>query len=272
MKVPRLPRRAVRPALTAVGIGIWLVAAISWPVPIVYFLMQVGVVPRKDQLIFESFSLAYSSEINTVKTSIFWLGFGILAYLAVYSLLRTYFQRAAIVEESTRQARDKLNQAEEMVASRDSLELPVLWAVTQRRLDYYHSIATGQARRSFRNAQIAMSIGFALLLIFAILAVNSTSITGSIVSGALGASSAALTGYVGRTFIRSQENAAFHLRSYFLQPLEFSRYLAAERVITSLPKETPKELIGLIVRAIANEAINEEPKDSSKGSPETMQS
>jgi hypothetical protein len=249
------------------------VASLSLPVYVVYFLTQVGIVPyRKVQLEFEAFSSVYDSEIYTVKTSIFWLGLGIFAYLALSSLLHTYTQRATAVEESTQQARDKLHQAEDLVASRESLDLPVLWAVTQRRLDYYHQIATGQARQSFRNAQIAMGVGFVLLLVFAFLSVNSVSIAGSVVSGSLGASSAILTGYIGRTVKRSQENAAFHLRSYFLQPLEFSRYLAAERVIASLPKDTPKELMGVIVRAIANEKIDDEPSNSSKGSPKAERS
>jgi len=35
-------------------------------------------------------------------------------------------------------------------------------------------------------------------------------------------------------FVRSQETAAKHLRSYFDQPTEFSRYLAAERLLNDI--------------------------------------
>jgi TRADD-N domain-containing protein len=267
MRIPRPPRTSVRPALIALGIGVWLVASVSWPVEIVYYLTQVGLIPyRKDLLEEESFRGVYSSEISTVKTSIFWLGLVVFIYLAISSLLRTYILRSAV---STERAREELHRAEAVVASRESLELSDLWAVTQRRLDYYHQIATGQARQSFRNAQIAMSVGFAILLVFAFLAANSKSTAGSIVAGSLGASSAALTAYVGRTFIRSQENAAAHLKSYFLQPLEFSRYLAAERAITSLPEGTPQELVGIIVEAITGKSTNEESnQDSSNESSE----
>ena len=112
------------------------------------------------------------------------------------------------------------------------LALPELWATTHARLDHYHSIATGQAERSFRNAQVASGLGFALLVTFVFVALNASTMAGSIVAGGLGAVSAALAGYVSRTFVRSQEASASHLRSYFDQPLELSRFLAAERLIS----------------------------------------
>ncbi|MET8572691.1 hypothetical protein [Streptomyces sp. NPDC004783] len=111
------------------------------------------------------------------------------------------------------------------------LGLPELWEATHARLDLYHQIATGQARTSFRNAQVAMFTGFVLLILFAGIAVWASTTAVAIVAGGLGAVSAALAGYVAKTFIRSQEAAATHLRSYFNQPLELSRYLAAERLV-----------------------------------------
>ncbi|MFD1922708.1 hypothetical protein [Streptomyces beijiangensis] len=117
-------------------------------------------------------------------------------------------------------------------APRDTrLTLSHLWAVNHGRLDLYHEIALGQASRSFRNAQAAMVLGFVLLVAFVIVALRADTTAGSVVAGGLGAVAAGLAAYVSRTFIRSQETAAGHLRAYFDQPLEFSRYLAAERLI-----------------------------------------
>lgn len=132
------------------------------------------------------------------------------------------------------------------------LALPELWAVTHRRLDHYHGIALGQARQSFRNAQIAMMIGFALLAAFTAIALTASTTAGSVVAGGLGAASAALAGYVSRTFIKSQETAAGHLRAYFDQPLEFSRYLAAERLVAdaNLSEERRSEVVSLLVQAM----------------------
>ncbi len=115
----------------------------------------------------------------------------------------------------------------------DRLALAALWTVTHERLDLYHRIATGQARRSFITAQIAMIVGFALLIGFAILATRVHTTASAITTGSLGAVAAAFAGYIGRTFVRSQESAASHLRAYFDQPLEFSKYLAAERLLSA---------------------------------------
>ncbi|MFJ3848339.1 hypothetical protein ACIPV3_30175 [Streptomyces albidoflavus] len=133
-----------------------------------------------------------------------------------------------------------------------SLGLPELWEATHARLTLYHDIATGQAKTSFRNAQISMAVGFILLLVFALLALNAKSTTGAIVAGALGAVSAALSGFVSKTFIRSQEAAATHLRSYFDQPLELSRYLAAERLVADggLTQEQRAAVLTALVQAM----------------------
>ncbi|MFJ8926515.1 hypothetical protein ACIRLA_08075 [Streptomyces sp. NPDC102364] len=133
-----------------------------------------------------------------------------------------------------------------------NLGLPELWTVTHRRLDLYHEIATGQASRSFRNAQAAMILGFALLAAFVVVALNASTTTGAVVAGGLGAVAAALSGFVSRTFVRSQETAASHLRSYFDQPLEFSRYLAAERLVvdSKLTDEQHAEVVTELAKAM----------------------
>ncbi|WP_239008890.1 hypothetical protein [Streptomyces sp. S8] len=135
---------------------------------------------------------------------------------------------------------------------RGTLGLPELWEATHARLDLYHQIATGQAKTSFRNAQIAMGAGFLLLVLFAGIAVWASTTAVAIVAGGLGAVSAALAGYVAKTFIRSQEAAATHLRSYFDQPLELSRYLAAERLVADgdLTQEQRGEILSALVQAM----------------------
>jgi hypothetical protein len=147
---------------------------------------------------------------------------------------------------------DDWGSAEQHEDAQTRLALSELWAVTHRRLDHYHGIALGQAKQSFRNAQVAMGLGFALLVGFVIVALNASTTVGSIVAGGLGAVSAALAGYVGKTFIRSQEAAASHLRAYFDQPLEFSRYLAAERLMADagLGEEKRAEILSLIVQTM----------------------
>ncbi|WP_123470619.1 MULTISPECIES: hypothetical protein [unclassified Streptomyces] len=138
------------------------------------------------------------------------------------------------------------------IASPPHLALAELWAATHARLALYHKIATGQAKQSFRNAQVAMWLGFVLLAGFLVVALKVSTTAGSIVAGGLGAVAAALAGFVSRTFVRSQEAAAGHLRSYFDQPLELSRYLAAERLIADaqLSDERRAEILADLVHAI----------------------
>ncbi|MGA5893925.1 TRADD-N-associated membrane domain-containing protein [Streptomyces venetus] len=136
---------------------------------------------------------------------------------------------------------------------RRDLALARLWSLTHRRLDLYHEIATNQARRSFVSAQISMGVGFALLVLFVVLALNVSNATGAIVTGGLGAVSAALAGFISKTFVKSQQSAADHLKAYFDQPLEFSRYLAAERLLadTGLPDDKRAEVVAMLVQTIA---------------------
>ena len=146
----------------------------------------------------------------------------------------------------------------------DRLALPALWELTHSRLDLYHTIATSQARRSFLTAQVAIGGGFALLVAFAVVASRTYNTAGAITAGALGAVSAALAGYISRTFVRSQEAAASHLRAYFDQPLEFSRYLAAERLLSNnanLPPDKQAAILTILVEAV----ISPEPSPNGSG-------
>ena len=108
-------------------------------------------------------------------------------------------------------ARVRLQEAEQKLAlenkgsSDDHLALSALWEVTHSRIDFYHQIATGQARQSFAAAQLAAGVGFILIVFFAVLATLAHNSAGAITVGALGAVSAALAGYIGRTFVRSQD-------------------------------------------------------------------
>lgn len=152
-----------------------------------------------------------------------------------------------------RAIRDHLAAAER--AQDDSLALPALWEVTHSRIGLYHDIATRQARQSFATAQVAIATGFLLLVVFAALAVTAHSTVSAITTGALGAVSAALAGYIGRTFVRSQEAAAGRLRAYFAQPLEFSRFLAAERLIAAAGDVDP-ERRGSILSAVVQAVVS----------------
>ncbi|MGW3913223.1 TRADD-N-associated membrane domain-containing protein [Streptomyces sp. NPDC005070] len=135
-------------------------------------------------------------------------------------------------------ARQELDRAEAAVDQANGLRLPVLWDVTEKRLAYYHRIVTRQAEQSFRNGQVAMSAGFVVLILGASLALTADTTAKTVVAGTLSAIGAAIAAYIGRTFVRSQESASQHLLMYFRQPLELSRSLAAERLLSEMERAT----------------------------------
>jgi hypothetical protein len=146
-----------------------------------------------------------------------------------------YARRRREFDDSLLLARySELADEEGKLLEEDQLRFGTLWNLTQERLRVYHEIATRQANASFRNAQYAIVAGFAVIIIGAFAVLFAKNIAASIVVGTLGTVGAALSAYIGKTFLRLQENAASHLRSYFDQPQEQFRYLSAERLLKNL--------------------------------------
>jgi len=138
-------------------------------------------------------------------------------------------------------------------------DLGSLWAITQKRIDLYHSIATGQARDSFRVGQIAAIAGFVAVLTLGVLAAFTNSSTGAIAASIIAVAGAGMSGYIGATFMKAQAEASKQLRQFFLQPVEFSRMLGVERLLVELPEDQRSEAVQQIIRSMMRspDAINE---------------
>src|ERR1700722_12816513 len=106
-----------------------------------------------------------------------------------------------------------------------------------------------------------MVIGFAMLVAFAIVAAEAKTTAAAIMTGSLGAVGAALAAYIGKTCIRSQESAAAHLRAYFDQPLELSRYLAAERLLADDKSLAPEQRTAILTSLVQSIATAGQPGD-----------
>ena len=170
------------------------------------------------------------------------------------------------VADTIQQARQRLDEAEKRVEEEPHarVDFVSLWSVTQKRLDYYHEIATEQARSSYRKAQTAMTIGFAVILAAAGFAAWSTTVTGAISTGVVGIAGGALGGYIGRTFLKAQEDATTQLRSYFDQPMRFSWLLAAERLVEQVPETERAKLIRRLFVAVVEAKHNSSSTGSGK--------
>jgi hypothetical protein len=175
------------------------------------------------------------------------------SFIGLYGVLfyRTAMRRAFADRHLLIEAKAKLDEAEADVTDESRTDFATLWGVTQKRLDYYHRIATGQAERSFLYGQIAAGVGFFVVIVCAVAAALGRSAAASISAGLLGVAGGGLAGYIGTTFMRSQETASDQLRAYFSQPLEFSKYLAAERLLASLDQESRSLATRSIIAAIA---------------------
>ena len=147
---------------------------------------------------------------------------------------------------------NELTEQQGEILEEEELRLNQLWRLSEDRLRVYHEIATKQANTSFRNAQWAITGGFIVVIAGSCAVFLAKNIATSVVVGTLGAVGAALSAYIGRTFLRLQENAASSLRSYFDQPREQFRYLAAERLLNHITDDQKKaNAINEIIRSMA---------------------
>lgn len=172
---------------------------------------------------------------------------GVLAPIAMaIAVLYTYVLSMALMEIRRRRyffdrirfgLVDALQRDEKQIAEQaqdGQLDLPSLWAATQRRIDVYHEIATSQAASSFKIGQIAMISGFGVVVLLGIVAAFAKDGTASIAASVAGVAGAAMGAYIGSTFMKAQAEASAQLSQFFLQPVEFARLLGAERLLETL--------------------------------------
>ncbi|WP_433797503.1 hypothetical protein [Actinoplanes sp. CA-252034] len=109
-----------------------------------------------------------------------------------------------------------------------------------------------------------MIIGFVIVLALAWFGVTAERGAGGIIAGTLSGVVGVATAYIAGTFIRTQENSSAHLRSYFLQPLEFSRFLAAERIAMKVQGPIRDETLSAVAVAVAGYGtVSSQPESTS---------
>lgn len=180
------------------------------------------------------------------------VGVGIVLYITSYAvLLYRLSLRRAVRDKLALGIARKLDAEESEIATGGTTpEFGSLWAATQKRISFYHEIATDQARRSFLSSQIAASAGFLVVVLVAIFAAFSRKGTGAIAAGVIGTAGAGLSAYVGATFAKAQASASAQLRAFFLQPVDFSRALGAERLLDKVPENERAKIVEHIVQSM----------------------
>lgn len=155
----------------------------------------------------------------------------------------------AVAEQSRTELKKEEKELVEELKLSDT-DFATLWSLTQARIDYYHQIVTTQARRSFVSSQIATAAGFALIIAVAVIAARATNPVAAISAGVVGVVGGGLSAYLGATFMRSQTEATAQLRQFFMQPVEFSRLLGAERLLENLEADQKSEAIQQIIKSM----------------------
>lgn len=182
--------------------------------------------------------LRYDLGIDSAFSAVIGLYIGLFALMIpLYpAALRVRNARRAFDDRMTLGLVSDLQEEERALAQSEDgkTDLASLWAITQKRIDLYHSIATTQAQNSFRVGQMAAVAGFGSIIALGALAAFTKSGTGAIAASVIGVAGAAMSGYIGATFMRAQAEASAQLRAFFLQPVEFSRMLGVERLLDDL--------------------------------------
>lgn len=196
-----------------------------------------------------------TSSFETTRIVVNYLG----ALLAVGGLT---WMASAVTEQSRRKEfedrlrlgmSNKLGNEEKALAESavdGRLDLPGLWAVNQERIEYYHRIALAQAENSYKMGQLAGLAGFIAVVALGVLAAFADNGTASIAAAAVGVAGAAMSGYIGVTFMKIQAESSAQFRQFFQQPVEFSRLLGAERLVETLEPEHRSDAVKQIVLAL----------------------
>jgi hypothetical protein len=111
----------------------------------------------------------------------------------------------------------------------------------------YHEMARSQAANSYRNSQIAMGVGLALLIIGSWIVLTANSTSSKIALAGLTTVGTVLGGYVATTFLRAHQLALAQLNFYFRQPLVDNYLVNAERVARDMDANARPRALSTVV-------------------------
>lgn len=182
------------------------------------------------------------------------------------SITRKKDEREGQEDEEKKSKEAKLseiqNEEKTLKSTQDGeIDLIRLWAVNNKRLDLYHGITTNQSEKSFKSSQQTMLIGFFVIAIAVIAAPFASSTLASVSIASIGAASGLISAYISSTFMKAQAAASKQLRQFFYHPVEISRMLSAERLLSKLDDEDKSKVARLIIEATLNVQLDEAKKD-----------
>jgi hypothetical protein len=172
--------------------------------------------------------------------------------------------RDAYDADLQKQKLDELKEKERALRNKDTATFAELYDQNQERIDYYHDIATRQSKESFRSGQISTYVGFGLVVLIGVIAGLAPNGSAAVAASVVAVAAAALSGFVGATFMKSQTEASNQLREFFLQPVELARALNAERLLQDLAADQRAEVTRDLIRGVVGAPEKEPKKDETK--------
>jgi hypothetical protein len=173
--------------------------------------------------------------------------------LVFISVMRYATARARFQEAEEAQSRMAVGTAIEQL--KHDVNFPSLLKLNQTQMDQYHDITKHQAENAYRNSQIAMGSGLAILVGAAVAAILLPSNTSKIILGGVAGIGAAFSAYIGATFLNAYHAALAQLNFYFRQPLVNSYLLSAERLASDMPDDRRDKMREKIIDAMLQEGI-----------------
>jgi hypothetical protein len=121
-----------------------------------------------------------------------------------------------------------------------NLSLEKLFVLNRKQLDEYHVLSVRQAAIAFRNATIATTIAFTVLIAGAVLSLRQgLEPSQRYVAAGLSGLGATLTTFVSRNFFRSWRETREQLREYYAEPARTSKLLGLERLAVERSETGP---------------------------------
>jgi hypothetical protein len=134
----------------------------------------------------------------------------------------------------------------------------------------YHQMTVRQSSTSFRNSQVAMGVGLAILVAGTLFLREAANPTVQLLIGGLTALGSTFTAYLSKTFLRSHERALEQVNYLFSQPLvshylEYSRQIAKDLSTIELRDSSLVKIVDRSLESAAAATASPEPSTSPAG-------
>jgi hypothetical protein len=134
----------------------------------------------------------------------------------------------------------------------DDFTLPALWLANRDQLKSYHRLVLNYANSTRRTTLIALSFGFAFLVVAGALAPFARTASAAVATSIAATAGAGVTAFVAQAVLRNADSSSKELLAFFSHPLEVEKMLAAERLINGMPAGAQDEAKLLVIQALTN--------------------